>query len=79
MFFYFLADLLHNLAILSKVFLYKYVDVTIIGSQIRTQIESICMLYVVDNTDLTKMPLMKMLVIISFHNMVLLVDIFKDY
>ena len=48
---YFLADLLYSLVVLSKVFQYKYVDVTIIGCLIRTQIESICMLYVVDSTD----------------------------
>ena len=51
---YFLADLLHNLSILSKVFQYKYVDVTTIGSLIRTQIESIHMLYVVDSTNLNQ-------------------------
>ena len=33
---YFLVDLRHNLSVLSKVFQYKYVDVTIIGSLIRT-------------------------------------------
>ena len=50
----FLVDLLHSLSILSKVFQYKYVDVTTIGSLIRIQIESIRMLYVVDSTDLNQ-------------------------
>ena len=49
---YFLADLLHGLTILSKIFQYKFVDITNIGSLVKTQIESIRMLYVVDNTDL---------------------------
>ena len=52
--FYFLADLLHSLSVLSKIFQYKYVNVTTIGSLIRTQIESICMLYVIDSTDLNQ-------------------------
>ena len=51
---YFLADLLHSLSVLSKVFQYKYVNVTTIGSLIKTQIESIRMLYVVDSTHLNK-------------------------
>ena len=51
---YFLADLLHSLSVLSKVFQYKYVDVTTIGSLIKTQIESICMLYIVNSTDLNQ-------------------------
>ena len=51
---YFLADLLHSLFVLSKVFHYKYVDVTTIGSLIKTQTESIRMLYVVDSTDLNQ-------------------------
>ena len=51
---HFLADLLHNLAILFKVFQYKYVDVTTIRSLIRTQIESVCMLYMVESIDLNQ-------------------------
>ena len=51
---YFLADLLHNLSVLSKVFQYKYVDVTTVGSLIKTEIESIHMVYVVDNTNLNQ-------------------------
>ena len=51
---YFLADLLYNLSVLFKVFQYKYVDVSTIGSLIKTHIESICMLYVVDSTDLNQ-------------------------
>ena len=51
---YFLIELLHSLSFLSKVFQYKYVDVTTIGSLIRTQIESICMLYVIDCTNLNQ-------------------------
>ena len=48
---YFLANLLHCLTILSRIFQYKFVNVTNIGSLVKTQNESICMLYVADNTD----------------------------
>ena len=47
-----MADLLHGLTILSKIFQYKFIYVTSIGSLVIPQIESIRMLYVVDNTDL---------------------------
>ena len=51
---YFLVDLLHSLAILFKVFQFKYVDVTTIGSLIRTMIESIRMLCVAKSIDLNQ-------------------------
>jgi len=47
---YFLAWLLHGLIILSKILQYKFVDVTSIG----IQIESICMLYIIDSTNLNQ-------------------------
>ena len=37
---YFLAGLLHGLTILSKIFEYKFVDVTNIGSVVRTKIKA---------------------------------------
>ena len=46
---YFLADLLHGLSILCKKFQCKYGDVTILGSIVRTEIESIRMLYIMEN------------------------------
>jgi hypothetical protein len=49
---YILVDLLHGLTILSKIFQYKFVDVTSIRSLVKTQIESIRLLYVVDNTNI---------------------------
>ena len=75
---YFLAHLFHSLVVLFKVFQYKYVDITTIGSLIKTQIKSICMLYVVISIDLNQILLIQVLVIISSHNMFLVVDTFKD-
>jgi len=51
---YFVADLLHGLSILCKIFQRKYVDVTTLGSIVRTEIESIRMLYIMENTDLNE-------------------------
>ena len=50
----FLADLLRVLTILSKILQYKFVDVTNIRLLVKAQIESICMLYLVDNPDLNE-------------------------
>ena len=47
-----MAHLLHCLPILFKVFEYKYVDVITIGFLVGTQIDSIHILYVVENTNL---------------------------
>ena len=51
---YFLADLLHGLSILCKIFQRKYVDTTILGSIVRNEIESIRLLYIMENTDLNE-------------------------
>jgi len=50
---YFLANLLYGLTILSKIFQFKFVDVTSIGLLVRTQIESIHM-YIIDGIDLNQ-------------------------
>ena len=42
---YFLADILHSLPLLSKIFQNKFVDVTTIGSIVRTEITQIRMLF----------------------------------
>jgi len=49
---YFLADILHSWALLSKVFQNKFVDVTIVGSIVRTYIVQIRMLFIVELTNL---------------------------
>lgn len=49
-----------------------------IKSLVKIQIESILILYVVDNTDQMQIFLMKVLDIMSFHIIVLKVDIFSD-
>ena len=51
---YFLVGLLHGLSILCKNFKRKYVDVTTLGSIVRIEIESIFMLYIMENTDLNE-------------------------
>ena len=50
----FLANLLHGLSILCKIFQRKYVDVTTLGSIVRSEIESILMLYIMENTDMNE-------------------------
>ena len=45
---YFLADIVHYLVMLSKVFQNKYVDVTIISCIVRTKIIQIKMLFIVE-------------------------------
>jgi hypothetical protein len=49
---YFLADILHSLVMLSKVFQLKFVDVTTVGSIVRTEVAQICMMFIVDSCDL---------------------------
>jgi len=49
---YFLVDILHSLALLSKVFQNKFVDVTTIGSIVRSEIAQIKMMFIVESTDL---------------------------
>jgi hypothetical protein len=50
---YFLADILHSLGMLSKVFQLKFVDVTTMGSIVRTEVAQICiMMFIVDSCDL---------------------------
>ena len=75
---YFFADLLHGLTILSKIFQYNFVNITSIGSLVKTQIECIRMLYVVDNTDLNHETFNESFVIMSSQTMALMVDIFGD-
>jgi len=50
--FYFLVDILHSLALLSKVFQNKFVDVTTIGSIVHSKIAQIRMMFIVDSTNL---------------------------
>jgi len=49
---YFPTDILHSLALLSKVFQNKFVDVTTVGSIVRTKIAQIRMLFIVEPIDL---------------------------
>ena len=49
---YFLDDILHSLAMLSKIFQLKFVDVTIVGSIVRTKVAQIRMMFIVDSCDL---------------------------
>jgi hypothetical protein len=49
---YFLADILHCLAMLSKIFQCKFVDVTTVGSIVHSEIAQIRMLFIVETTDL---------------------------
>ena len=42
---YFLADILHSLSMLSRVFQYKFVDVSVVGSIIATEIAQLRMLH----------------------------------
>jgi hypothetical protein len=49
---HFLVDILHMLSILSKVFQYKFVYVTSIGSIVKTKITQIRMLFVEKMADL---------------------------
>ena len=49
---YFLAYILHSLALFSKIFQNKFVDVTTIDSIVRTEIAQIRMFFIVEQTDL---------------------------
>ena len=49
---HFLADILHCLAMLSKLFQAKFVDITSVGSIIKTEITQIKMLFLDEHTDL---------------------------
>ena len=49
---YFLAEILHSLAILSKVFQLKFVDITTVGNIVRTEVARIHMMFIVDSCDL---------------------------
>ena len=49
---YFLDDIFHSLAMLSKIFQLKFVDVTIVGSIVRTEVAQIRMMFIVDSCDL---------------------------
>lgn len=49
---YFLADILHNLSTLSRLFLQKFVDISSIGSVVKTQVAELKMLYVTKSTNL---------------------------
>ena len=49
---YFLVDILHSLAMLSKIFQMKFVDVITVGSIMRTEVAQICMMFIVDSYDL---------------------------
>jgi len=50
--FYFLANILHSLALLSKVFWNKFIDVTTIGSIICSEIVQLCMMFTVESRNL---------------------------
>ena len=47
---YFLADILHSLAMLSKVF--KFINVTNVGSNVRIEVALIRMIFIVESCDL---------------------------
>jgi len=49
---YFFANILHSLAMLSKIFQLKFVDVTTVGSIICSEIAQICMMFIIDSCDL---------------------------
>ena len=49
---YCLADILYGLLVLSKTFQYKHVDVSTVGALVKTEITSICMLFIIESTDL---------------------------
>jgi hypothetical protein len=50
---YFFVYILHSLGMLSKVFQLKFVDVTTMGSIVRTEVAQICiMMFIVDSCDL---------------------------
>ena len=49
---YFLANILYSLAMLSKVFQLKFVDITTVGSIVRTEVAQIRMMFIVDSCDL---------------------------
>ena len=49
---YFFANILHSLAMLSKVFQLKFVDVTTVGNIVRTEVAQIRMMFIVDSYDL---------------------------
>lgn len=49
---YFLADILHMLSLLSRLFQYKFVDVSSIGSIVRAEITQIRMLFIEERSDL---------------------------
>jgi len=49
---HFLANILHSLSLLSRIFQDKFVDVSCIGSLIKTKIAQIQVLFVDDSTDL---------------------------
>ena len=51
---YFLADILHMLSKLSKIFQSKVVDISSIGSIVKTKIASIRMCFLVDSCDLNQ-------------------------
>jgi len=49
---FFLADILHSLAMLFKIFQLKFIDATIVGSIVRNEIAQICIMFNVDSYDL---------------------------
>ncbi len=49
---YFVADILHILSMLSRLFRNKFVDITTIGSVVKTDIAQIRMLFIEETTDL---------------------------
>ena len=49
---YFLADILHILSMLLGLFQNKFVDITTIGSVVKTDIVQIRMLFIEETTDL---------------------------
>ena len=53
---YFLADILHLLSMLSRIFQHKFVDVTTVGSVVKTDITQIRMLFIEETQDLNVTP-----------------------
>ena len=66
---HFLADILHCLAMLSKLFQAKFVDISSVGSIIHTEITQIKMLFLDEHTDLNAEPLMRRLISMFCQNL----------
>ena len=72
---YFLADILYILSMLSRLFQNKFMDITIIGSVVMTDIAQIRMLFIEETTDLNSEVLLSKPDITLYRNLVLKEDI----